>query len=542
MGIYGSEYTGAEHDLAIGRILGNKYGENEDPGCHLVGTTNENPQNLFELQRPGKYTIHFYYDMGPDNVPISIPFEGSSPIFMTVTVGRDIFKSDTTDDVECLYQQVMVGGSLYWRDMLHNDYQWREIILENRDIEIIDNLTSTRTDAALSANMGRELKYIIDNQQIGNMNLLNNSGLLRDDSGFSFANGFRNYISRDSNLIYNGRPNFKLDVNQDFVGKALVWRVVDVWPTNKDIFTGSAYVYCPTTISVSLGISLFVFDGSSNIDFASNKCDFTIPANEWTRIQVKTPEILKKIDPTQSFKLALWFYVNTTANNIRFALPKLEYGQYATEWMPSYYDMWCEFDNANFINEVLVDTDNLQEQDGLVYRSASNSYVNYRIATGGGGGFYTSYANEYMFDPHGILPDDYVSGHNELLWNVTWGGTRRQTYNAVVFYNKITKRWEKLFSPPLYAGFYPPKDIDTGWLDIANQNDIVSATLKYYDSFRHQWRPVSARATGMWYFGTTAPSDTAVMWIKTPDFIPHLYYNGTWEPLHAVWGRNISGS
>ena len=41
-------------------------------------------------------------------------------------------------------------------------------------------------------------------------------------------------------MIYNGRPNFKLDVNQDFVGKALVWRVVDVWPTNKDIFTGSA--------------------------------------------------------------------------------------------------------------------------------------------------------------------------------------------------------------------------------------------------------------------------------------------------------------
>ena len=143
MGIYGSEYTGAEHDLAIGRILGNKYGENEDPGCHLVGTTNENPQNLFELQRPGKYTIHFYYDMGPDNVPISIPFEGCSPIFMTVTVGRDIFKSDTTDDVECLYQQVMIGGSLYWRDMLHNDYRWREVILENRDIEIIDNLTST---------------------------------------------------------------------------------------------------------------------------------------------------------------------------------------------------------------------------------------------------------------------------------------------------------------------------------------------------------------------------------------------------------------
>ena len=84
MGIYASEYTGAEHDVAVGRILGNKYQDSEDPGCHLIGTDSSNPQNLFEVILPGKYTIFFYEDIATGNVPITMPFAGNSPIFLQV--------------------------------------------------------------------------------------------------------------------------------------------------------------------------------------------------------------------------------------------------------------------------------------------------------------------------------------------------------------------------------------------------------------------------------------------------------------------------
>lgn len=534
MGIYGSEYTGAEHDLAIGRILGNKYGQNEDPGCHLVGTTNENPQNLFELQRPGKYTIHFYYDMGPNGVPINIPFEGNSPIFMTVTVGRDIFKSDTVDDVECLYQQVMVGGSLFWRDLLHNDYAWREVILENRDIEIIDNLTSNRTDAALSANMGRELKYIIDTQQIGNMNLINNSALRR---GIQYWIYDSSHVSRATDRTFDSKPTFKVNVSSGLSNDQTMFtsNAEPITINGIGLLTASIYVYSTANIELSLSINVMVGNLLSPTD--SVKKSFKLSgSNVWKRISVTTKDLSSLTATTKAY---IAVSVTPPVSNVYFALPKLEYGQYATGWMPSYYDMWCEYDNANFINEVLVDTDNLQEQDGLVYRAESDSFVNYPVATGGGGGFISLEPDR---DPASgeWIPPVYVRSHKELLYHMDFE-TRDATYRQLKFYNRLSSRWENLLSPPFYLSSTPPEDRDIGWLDLRTDNgSSFSATLNYYDG--SNWRPITAKAAGVWYFGASAPSDTSLMWIKTPDFIPHLYYEGTWEPLHAVWGRNISGS
>ena len=147
MGIYASEYTGAEHDVAVGRILGNKYQDSEDPGCHLIGTDSSNPQNLFEVILPGKYTIFFYEDIATGNVPITMPFAGNSPIFMQVTY----------DGENHHYQRITIGAGLYYRDLMSGNYDWIFVDMGVQQIDVIDNLTSRRTEAALSANMGRIL-------------------------------------------------------------------------------------------------------------------------------------------------------------------------------------------------------------------------------------------------------------------------------------------------------------------------------------------------------------------------------------------------
>lgn len=533
MGIYASEYTGAEHDVAVGRILGNKYQDSEDPGCHLIGTDSSNPQNLFEVILPGKYTIFFYEDIATGNVPITMPFAGNSPIFMQVTY----------DGENHHYQRITIGAGLYYRDLMSGNYDWIFVDMGVQQIDVIDNLTSRRTEAALSANMGRELKSIIDNLSIGNLNLINNSGLLRGTQGWYMPAGVTRYngpLGTQTQHGLYGRPTFKMD------GSVLTTDVeylgISSEPTyivpNKD-YTSSVWVrkdsIITNDIKVYLQIDYYAERGTS---LGARRQEFMISSSVWSRIKF-TYEA-----PQTAITATISFGIQGSSAKAYFALPKLEEGTYATEWNPSYYDMWCEFDNANFINEVLVDTDNLQEQDGLVYRSNSDSFVNYPVATGGGGGFYSTYQDNYPTGPDGqIAPPNNISDRTELLWNVLdASGNHKQTYQSVKFYNGKRSIWQELFAPPMYYSVYPPEDFDTGWLDMTNEDDTITATLKYYDKRRGTWRPVTARSSGIWYFGTNAPSDVTLMWIKTPDMIPHLYYQNSWVPLHAIWGKNISGT
>lgn len=527
MGIYASEYTGAEHDVAVGRILGNKYQDSEDPGCHLIGTDSSNPQNLFEVILPGKYTIFFYEDIATGNVPITMPFAGNSPIFMQVTY----------DGENHHYQRITIGAGLYYRDLMSGNYDWIFVDMGVQQIDVIDNLTSRRTEAALSANMGRELKSIIDNLSIGNLNLLDNSGLLRGTQRWNMPAG----VTRNTDTKLYNRPSIHMDgsvltTDVEFLGVAHSPMVVI---PNKE-YTLSVWVKRDDSLTNDIKgfIQLTIYSKTGAIS-QSRREQFTLSTSAWTQIKITSYKC-----SSDSARAEFSFGIQGSSAKAYFCLPKLEEGTYATEWNPSYYDMWCEFDNANFINEVLVDTDNLQEQDGLVYRSNSDSFVNYPVATGGGGGFYSTYQDNYPTGPDGqIAPPNNISDRTELLWNVLdASGNHKQTYQSVKFYNEKRSVWQWLFAPPMYYSVYPPEDFDTGWLDVANEDDTITATLKYYDKRRGTWRPVTARSSGIWYFGTNAPSDVTLMWIKTPDMIPHLYYQNSWVPLHAIWGKNISGT
>lgn len=512
MGIYGSEYTGAEIDKAVGKVLGSKYQEAEDPGCHLIGTDSVNPQNLFEVTIPGKYTIFFYYDMATGDVPINMPFAGNSPIFMQVTY----------DGEDHHYQRITIGAGLWYRDLNSGNYEWQFIDMGVQQIEIIDNLVSTRIDAALSANMGRELKSIIDNLSIGNLNLLDNSGLMRGSSCWKLSNG----VTRETNINLLNRPVFKMD------GSVLTTDVESVAAFNEvahypvvipgKIYTASVWVYALTDSKVFISMEYLSEQSDSVESIDSKRFETDISSSDygkWIRIKVTLESNLN------AHFARVVIGVTGRSSVAYFALPKLEDGVYATEWNPSYYDMWCEFDNANFINEEFVNTTDIKDHEGLVYNGTEGEYRNIPVAIGGGGGF--------------INTSDLASGGYDAYTEMLWMQPNALSYSQLKAYDESSKTWMRILNPPLIRNEASPVDTEVGWLDSTYEDNTITATLKYYDSSRKAWRPITARATGIWYFGETAPSDTSLMWIKTPDFVPYLYYTDSWTPLHAIWGKNI---
>ena len=97
---------------------------------------------------------------------------------------------------------------------MSGNYDWIFVDMGVQQIDVIDNLTSRRTEAALSANMGRELKSIIDNLSIGNLNLLDNSGLLRGTQCWNMPAGVTRYNGPPgAQMQYGlyGRPSFRMD-------------------------------------------------------------------------------------------------------------------------------------------------------------------------------------------------------------------------------------------------------------------------------------------------------------------------------------------
>ena len=190
--------------------------------------------------------------------------------------------------------------------------------------------------------------------------------------------------------------------------------------------------------------------------------------------------------------------------------------------MPSYFDMWREYDNANYSNEVLDDTDDLKHFDGLVYDENAESYINYPVATGGGGG---------------VVQSATAPAYHEVLWY-------KYDVNANRFYiyDAETDQWVRAFPPFFAQQDEAPADIERGWLDTRKASTSVPATLNYYDTKLMTWRPIGAAPGINWVFSDTPPENTGLIWIHTPNFIMKLWYDGAWVPIHAIWGTNITST
>lgn len=554
MGAYKSLYTGHEIDLAVGRILGNKYQENIDPGCYLIGETQDMPENLFQITIPGKYTIFFYYDIGPDNVEIEMPWQtlfkttSVSPIFLQVSYEGNHH-----------WQRLYIGAHLYYRDLDladgSKDYNWKHIDLGVQKVDVIDHLKSERADAALSANMGRHLKSIIDNLVIGNINLADNTGLVRGFDAWSTTHAA--YATRDTSKTLCSRPAFKMDASKLIsLTESVVVAQSNAYCTEAIYgmtYTASAFV-SNTTKDGSVFIQI-TFEDANHQRINGSKYEEMIQPNSetWKRISVTvTNEYLN----AKYVKIAFGVNRLTLAH---FALPKLEWGVYATQWMPSYYDMWTEFDNANFINEIPVDidTDNIKQQQSIVYDDTKGKFVNESVAVGGGGGFVQSvdppverqvlwyrlpkygassniglgdsYRNVYKLYRNRHANSDAVDNASAAYFGITDGGENAQ--------------WVKVV-PPVFAQFNKDEwaginDADRAWLNNTEEDDLHPAVLNYYDYNRKTWRAIGAAPSVNWVIDDTPPEDTDRMWIQTPQFILKFYHDGAWVPIHAIWGENI---
>lgn len=563
MGAYKSLYTGHEIDLAVGRILGNKYQENIDPGCYLIGETQDMPENLFQITIPGKYTIFFYYDIGPDNVEIEMPWQtlfkttSVSPIFLQVSYEGNHH-----------WQRLYIGAHLYYRDLDladgSKDYNWKHIDLGVQKVDVIDHLKSERADAALSANMGRHLKSIIDNLVIGNINLADNTGLVRGFDAWSTTHAA--YATRDTSKTLCSRPAFKMDAsNLISLTESVVVAQSNAYCTEAIYgmtYTASAFV-SNTTKDGSVFIQI-TFEDANHQRINGSKYEEIIQPNSetWKRISVTvTNEYLN----AKYVKIAFGVNKLTLAH---FALPKLEWGVYATQWMPSYYDMWTEFDNANFINEIPVDIDidNIKQQQSIVYDESKKSFVNDYVAVGGGGGFIQSVEaptekqvlwfklpkldNTYDEQDHSVPKDSHYdfklyryAGLVEASTDVDdWNKTAMDALSDDLFCEG-DREWVKVV-PPAYAYYGKNEwgifeDFDRAWLNKDTEDEYHPATLNYYDTTHKKWRPIGAAPAANWVFGATPPADTEKMWIQTPQFVLKFYYDGAWVPIHAIWGENI---
>lgn len=154
---YVSSFTGDELDLSIARALGSKYRGSTTPGCHLVGDNSEFPQNLGTLSIPGKYTMYYYED-GPKDLQGSV-----NPIFVKVYWSGQM-----------LYQTITVGAKLYWRDILSGDLSWKKVDM-GTEAMVLSNTVDYRESGeseALTQRMGTYLKSLIEDIEIGNVNLL----------------------------------------------------------------------------------------------------------------------------------------------------------------------------------------------------------------------------------------------------------------------------------------------------------------------------------------------------------------------------------
>lgn len=222
---YASLFTGDELDYAVAHALGNKYRGNISPGCHLIGESADMCVDLDDLVMQGKYTIYHYingpaafltesngtsYDeYDPDTTPDPSQY---SPTISRLTGQtnfsvRPIFLQVYITGGDHLYQTIMVGAKLYWRDLWSNEdvieyddgeghvyrhIPWRSVDLGIEAAVVSNSLEFNQagTNLSLSQRMGTAIVDYIRRLAIGNANLLD------------FTNGFFMYSrKRDPSQI-----------------------------------------------------------------------------------------------------------------------------------------------------------------------------------------------------------------------------------------------------------------------------------------------------------------------------------------------------
>lgn len=129
---------------------------------------------------------------------MSIPF-GSSILLNTLE--GQILGVQGHEDIEFLSMDSLPPSNGKADQILKLDKNGNVVWADDEMRAIIDNLDSTATDAALSANMGRELNSIkLDNNLIANINILTGAEVLTSTGELQIQHSFRTY-NKDENIF-----------------------------------------------------------------------------------------------------------------------------------------------------------------------------------------------------------------------------------------------------------------------------------------------------------------------------------------------------
>lgn len=601
MGAFSSQYTGNELDLVISKVLGDTYRGEGAPGCHLVGDKSETPMNLNDLAIPGKYTVYFFYNGPADTEGDQLSV---SPIFVHVYWSGQM-----------LYQTIRLGPKLYWRDLISGDLTWKMIDMGVEATRVVDNLYTDKDideaagEVSLSANMGAELRKMVERRQIGNINLLDCTDVLQGYSNSSDMTRIENYwISEGTCRIYNQvftkqNPGIISDISTDDVvyddvNSKYPWetQLFEIRSQNGGSFTSyGSYIkgtqrigkYQSFTASVILDkftlksateethAKVFIkiacqrglgsptslneivetmeyplrdFINSFGEDVAYNggigRLHVTLNARKYGVTDNNTTKS-DNLEDYQSgpFCIRVSFGITDPDGGVveaQFYHPKLEFGDYATEYNHSANDLRYWYTNTEKIFDTRINAksgDDFEDQDGLVYSDETNQFNHEAVAVGGGGGFnkYDSLSdashNSRVDKILVLIPGDNTSTNPKRL--VFWDGNE----------------WINATNPALVEAYPDASEIyrpendsiphDCGWLNQTGETDSTPAVLNYYDRDRDKWRPVGAMPQKIWHISEESPTDPALrtlFWIKKSTMAPHIYVNGGWRPLLTVWG------
>ena len=594
---YVSQFTGDELDLAISSALGDKYRGNLTPGCHTIGSSMDMQVDFNTLTIPGKYTAYFYIN-GPTTLigvsPVCIQvFWGATMLYQTIQVGARLFWRD------------LISGDTLWKEI--NLGTEATAIVDNLDTDL--SVNDKAALMALSANMGAELRKRMENLQIGNTNLMDFSNVFDDyfhtvsdrwahSSTATIEDKPLNEFIRNS---FHQRFPMVDDVDRDdvtvfsTVGKGSFNFSTDesnrnpVQMANKSMYTASVYVLCQDSYFDSTADDAqFVFskDNSpviylkiiSGDDVAAviekslyqlfEEADIQYTFVDGDESKGEEDAVIKTSNPsigkTNGFVRLTVTYTSTTSTDTlgiqfgmdgapagtvaQFVYPKIEYGQYATQYNHSWQDLYYFFNNCEEIFGVPINInipesatsmrDCITEQSGLIFNSTTEEFDVEPVAVGGGGGFVVSTPEQADTNPR----KDKI-----LIFDEGQGEPGDINYRIRGLKAFIDNKWSTLVNSPLTVSSAvdgKPATLvhsDCGWLDNTNETNSVPAVLNYWDNDRAKWRPVGAIATEIWFMQQEVPTDETkfnLIWIKKDTRAPYIYDRETkkWIPLLALWG------
>lgn len=586
---YVSQFTGDELDFAISSALGDKYRGNLSPGCHTIGASMDMQVDFDSLTIPGKYTAYFYLH-GPKTLigvsPLCIQvFWGATMLYQTIQVGARLFWRD------------LISGDTEWKEV--NMGVEATVIVDN----LITDLAATETAStmALSANMGAELRKRMEKLQIGNTNLIDFSNVFDDyfhnvSDRWAFSSNASIADMKLSDCVsaaYHQRFPMVDDVDRADVtifstngSGSFSFRTEEsnrnpIQMANKAWYTASVYILCQTSYFNGTGDNAaFIFDknsspnvyikiiSSGNEELATTQKSlyqlFEEPDIVYSyekgdeskgetggRVSTSNPSIGK----TNGYvRLTVMYQATSSSDTLgiqfgieganagtiaQFVYPKVEYGQYATQYNHSWQDLYYFFNNCEQIYGRTINIDDpgshdaISEQSGLVFKRSTEEFEVEPVAVGGGGGFLQATPNAVSTNPRKDKIIIFDPGQS-IPGNAAY---RIRGLKAI-----INGAWTTLCNSPLtVATTSNGVQIDCGWLDSTEENDVDPAILNYFDKARNKWRPAGAIATQVWFKQLAVPTDPSkrkLIWIKSDTRAPYIYDPdlSKWVPLLALWG------